>query len=433
MSATLAPVAALLISVAMLLMGNGLQGTLLPIRAQFEDFSSLDIGVLGSAYFLGFALGCLLGPRAVRRVGHVRAFAAMVSVASAISLAHALITSPAVWWGLRAGTGFCFAVLYMIIESWLNEKSTNATRGLVFSVYTIINLTVITIGQMMLTLASPFAFTLFALASILVSLAAVPVALTTAATPKPIDAVRIRPRYLFKISPVGFVGCFAVGLANSCFWALGPIFAQREEGDVTAVAVFMSLTVIAGAAGQWPLGRMSDRMDRRKVIVIACIGSALAGIGLTMFGQLWTHGVHIFAGLFGFFAFPLYALCAAHMNDFVEPDGYIEAASGLLLIFGVGAVLGPIIASALIWLYGIDLLFGFTAFIHLVFAGFTLYRLRQRARVPEEERVEFADSIRMAQTISTVDPLSRSDDIDPTDKHAETPVEPHQGKNSEIG
>lgn len=406
MTATLAPITALLLSVAMLLMGNGLQGTLLPVRAQLEDFSALDIGVLGSAYFLGFALGCLYGPHVVRRVGHIRAFAAMVSIASTISLAHALVLSPVVWWVLRAGTGFCFAALYMVIESWLNERSTNETRGLIFSVYTIINLTVITIGQMMLILDSPQTFALFALASILVSLAAVPVALTTAAAPRPPEIVRIRPRYLYGISPVGFVGCLAVGLANGSFWALGPIFAQREEGDVMAVALFMSLTVIAGAAGQWPLGRASDRTDRRKVIVLTCVGSALAGTGLMLAGPLWPQGLFVFAGLFGFFAFPLYALCAAHMNDFVEPDGYVEAASGLLLIYGAGAIVGPLLASALMRVYGVDQLFGFTAVVHMATAAFALYRMRQRPRPPEEERVEFADVIRLSQTVSAFDPMS---------------------------
>jgi MFS family permease len=310
---------------------------------------------------------------------------------------------------MRAGTGFCFAALYMVIESWLNEKSTNETRGLVFSIYTIVNLTVITIGQMMLTLASPLAFSLFALASILVSLAAVPVALTSASAPQPPSVVRIRPRYLFGISPVGFVGCFAVGLANASFWSLGPIFAQREEGDVTAVAVFMSLTVIAGAVGQWPLGRLSDRMDRRKVIAVASIGASLSGVGLVSAAHFWPPGILVAAALLGFFAFPIYSLCAAHMNDHVEPGGFVESASGLLLIFSAGAVAGPVFASVLVRFYGVDSLFGFTAAVHLAIAVFAVYRMRRRAAIPAEERADFADSIRLAQTVSTIDPLSHDE------------------------
>ena len=168
----LAPVSALLLSVAILLMGNGLQGTLLPVRAGIEAFSTFDIGILGSSYFLGFALGCLLGPYAVRRVGHIRAFTAMVSIASTTALLHVVVLNPAVWWVMRGLTGFCFATLYMIIESWINEKASNETRGFVFSVYTIINLTVITLGQMMLTLTDPGTFVLFAVASVMISIAA---------------------------------------------------------------------------------------------------------------------------------------------------------------------------------------------------------------------------------------------------------------------
>ena len=309
MARTLAPVAALLLSVALLLMGNGLQGTLLPVRAQLEFFSTLDIGVLGSSYFLGFAAGCYLGPYLVRRAGHIRTFTAMVSLASAVALAHALLLQPPLWWLFRASTGFCFAVLYMVIESWLNEKSTNENRGLVFSIYTIINLTVVTIGQMMLTLASPTAFSLFAVASILVSLAAVPVALTKAPAPAPIAAVHIRVRHLYRLSPVGFAGALAVGLANGSFWSLAPIFAQSKLLAVgtTGIAVFMSLAVIAGAAGQWPLGRISDRVDRRKVIVLVCVGAALAGISMGLFGANWDLAIFIFSFLFGFFALPLYS------------------------------------------------------------------------------------------------------------------------------
>ena len=242
---SLLPVSALLLSVAILLLGNGLQGTLLPVRAQLEDFSALDIGILGSTYFLGFASGCLTVPHAIRRVGHIRTFTALVSVASTVTLAHAVIITPVPWWLFRGVTGFCFAGLYMIIESWLMEKASNENRGFVFSVYTVINLTVITAGQMMLTADDPRNFPLFALASILVSLAAVPVAMSTAEAPQPPKIVRVRPVHLFRISPVGVVGCFGVGLANGAFWSLAPVFAQREEGDVTAVAVFMSLTVIA--------------------------------------------------------------------------------------------------------------------------------------------------------------------------------------------
>lgn len=400
----IAPVTALLASVAILLMGNGLLGTLLPVRAQLEAFSAVSIGVLGSAYFLGFALGCVLGPFAVRRVGHIRAFTAMVSIASAAALAHALFLDPLVWWTLRLVTGFCFAALYMIIESWLNEKATNENRGQIFSIYTIINLTVITAGQMMLTLYSPVAFALFALTSILVSLAAVPVALTTAPAPAPLGIVRIRPGHLYRLSPVGSAGALAVGLANGSFWSLGPLFAQSNGLGTTGIAVFMSTAVIAGAAGQWPLGHLSDRWDRRHVILIACAGAGLAALAVSLIAPLWGEGLFVFAALFGAFAFPLYALAAAHMNDLVEAGGFVEASSGLLLLYATGAVIGPVAASALIGALGANGLFMFTADVHVAMAAFTVYRMGRR---PEpEERAHFVDALVVAQTVSTVDPLS---------------------------
>jgi len=407
MIATLAPVSALLLSVVFLLMGNGLQGTLLPVRAQLELFSTTDIGILGSFYFLGFAAGCYFGPLVVRRAGHIRTFAAMVSLASTATLVHVLVLEPVFWWPVRAITGFCFAVLYMVIESWLNEKSTNETRGTVFSIYTVINLFVLTVGQMMLTLADPKAFPLFAVASILVSIAALPVALTKSPAPAPIASVQIRIRYLFKSSPVGVVGALVVGFANGSFWSLAPVFAQSNSAvaGTSGIAIFMSISVIAGAMAQWPFGWLSDRIDRRKVIVIVCVGAAAMGIGMAVLGQRWENAAYVFSFLFGLFAFPLYAICAAHMNDSVEEGGFVEAAGGLLLLYGTGAVIGPILASASMRLVGGEGLYFFTAVAHMAMAGFAIYRLGRRERRPEAEREPFADSVRIAQTVATIDPL----------------------------
>jgi MFS family permease len=408
---TLAPVGALLFSGALLLMGNGLQGTLLPVRAQLEFYSALELGVLGSAYFLGFVGGCYFGAHVLRRVGHIRTFAAMVSLSSTVVLGHALVLSPFVWWPLRAITGFCIAVLFMVIESWLNEKASNENRGMVFSVYSIINLTVMTVGQMMMTLGSPTAFPLFAVASVLMSLAALPVALTRSAAPAPVEAVRIRIGHLYRISPVGAIGAIAVGATNGSFWSLAPVFAQSSISltGTLAVALFMSIAVLAGALGQWPLGRASDKIDRRKVILVSCLGATIAGVGLMFFARNWDYGLFILAGLFGFFAFPLYALCTAHMNDHVEPDGFVEASSGLLLLYGGGAVVGPLLASAAMELFGDSGLFAFSVVIYLALIGFTLYRMSCRAAVAEEEQSDFSDSWRLATTVSTVDPLAGED------------------------
>lgn len=409
---TLAPVAALLLSVALLHLGNGLQGTLLPIRAQLEDFSALEIGVLGSSYFLGFSLGCLLAPYAVRQVGHIRAFTAMVSIASTVSLAHALVLVPELWWGFRALTGFCFAGLYMVIESWLMEKSGNETRGFVFSVYTTINLIVITAGQMMTATNDPRNFPLFALASILVSLAAVPVAMTLAPAPQAPSVVRTRPLHLFRISPVGLVGSFAVGLVNGSFWSLGPVFARREDGSVAAIAIFMSLVVIAGAVGQWPLGTASDRFDRRLVLVFGCVGAAMAGLGLAFSSRYDASNATVLAlaGAFGLFAFPLYSICAAHVNDHIEEDGFVEAASGLLLAFSSGAVVGPLVASTMMAGGGVAMLFVFTAVVHFVLLMYALYRMSRSERPAEEDRGSFVEAAAMAQTVAPIDTIGEAEE-----------------------
>jgi len=414
MTTVIAPIAALLTSVALLLMGNGLQGTLLPVRASIEAFTPVDIGVMGSSYFIGFAFGCFFGPRLLKRAGHIRVFAAMVAVASSAVLAHAIIVSPVLWWFLRASTGLCFAVLYLVIESWLNEKASNENRGTVFSIYTIINLTVITIGQMMLTLDQPEDFPLFALSSILLSLAAVPVAMTTSAAPEPVAAVNIRLIHLFRLSPAGMIGCLAVGLANGAFWGLAPVYAQGESGDLSSIAIFMSITVIAGAVGQWPLGRLSDRLDRRHVMLASCFGAALAGIGLTLLVPVWQSFLFVFGFLFGMFAFPLYSLCVAHTNDRIDPEGYVEAASGLLMAYALGAVIGPLAASFSMQLLGAPGLFAFTLSIHVATAIFITYRIKMRSAPPLEEYIPFGDALQVAQTVSTVDPLTHPEASDST-------------------
>lgn len=413
-----APVGALLFSVALLLMGNGLQGTLLPVRAEIEAFGPVAIGIMGSSYFLGFALGCLYGPVVVGRVGHIRTFAAATALASTVALAHALMTLPWAWWPLRALTGFAFAILYMVIESWLNERATNETRGTVMSIYTVINLTVMMAGQMMLTVYDPSSFAPFALASILVSLAALPVALTTALAPSPLRSTRIRFRRLYRISPVGFMGAFTVGLGNGAFWSLAPLFATGSGLDVRGVAIFMSLVVLGGAIGQYPLGKLSDRIDRRRVILAAAIGVVLMGGMLPVTAGLFEPGLYIGALLFGLTAMPVYSLSVAHMNDFVEPDGFVEASSGMLMVYAVGAVMGPMIASWATGLAGSDLLFPYIATVYVGFALFVLMRMRVRAALPPAERPDFVATPGTSPVINVLDPRAEAEPAAP----AEGPV-----------
>jgi MFS family permease len=202
------------------------------------------------------------------------------------------------------------------------------------------------------------------------------------------------------------VGCLVVGLANGSFWALAPVFAQDKGASTWGVAIFMSVAVIAGALGQYPLGRLSDKMDRRKVIIAAACGAAIAGLLFVLLAPPWGLPLMALIFVFGLFAFPLYGLSVAHMNDYVAPDGYVEAASGLLLIFALGAVVGPVVASTLTRFFGPDALFAVTAVTQLSLAGFALYRMRKRPPAPQEEHVAFRESLNLAQTVSTVDTLS---------------------------
>lgn len=415
----LLPVAALLFSVSLLLMGNGLQGVLLPVRAVAQDYSAFAIGIMGSSYFVGFAGGCLLGPYMMQRVGHIRTFAALVAIASALPLIHGMFPTVVVWWLARAATGFCFAGLYMAIESWLNERATNENRGTVFSVYTVINLTVITLGQMLIIVESTSNLFLFALASVLISVSAVPVALTTAAAPSAPEIVRLRIAHLYRISPVGVFGCFGIGLANGAFWSLAPLFAQQGDNAPAAAAVFMSVAVIAGAVSQWPIGWLSDRMDRRRVIVALCLGAGMAGAVLYTFAL--DSQLFVLAGVavFGAFAFPLYSICAAHLNDFVEDGAFVEASGGLLLVYAGGAIAGPVIASAAMRQVGSPGLFGFTVLVHCMIGLFAIYRMTRRTAPVEEDRVGYSEAVIMSQTVMDID--TRTDAVEAHDAEAALP------------
>ena len=408
LTTALAPVASLLFSVSLLLMGNGLQGTLLPVRANMASFSSIELGLLGTAYFLGFTFGCVHGPLLVRRSGHIRAYLAMTSLASVVALLHAMYVDPVGWWALRAVTGYCFAILYIVIESWLNARSNNRTRGTVFSIYTAINLTVITAGQMMLSLADPQSFSLFAFAAILVSLAALPVAFTGSASPEQPEFVRPRIAKLFRISPVAAAGCFAVGLANGAFWALGPVFAQNEGFNLNEIAVFMSAVVLGGALAQWPLGTLSDRMDRRIVMVVAAMIAMLAALVLMAVPQTDKMAMVVAGAAFGAGAFPLYALAVAHANDYADASESVEVSSGLLLIYGMGAAAGPLLASLWREAMGGPSLFFFTAAVHIVLIAYVLWRMAQRVPPQPEQRVHFAEAAIVAQTVLPIEPAAVS-------------------------
>ena len=401
---TLSPIGPLLLGVAILLTGQGLQGTLLPVRASMEGFSTLSIGLMGGAYFLGFTLGCLRGPGLVFKVGHIRVFAAMTAAASAAPLVHGLWMEAWAWWALRLVTGYCFAVLYVVIESWLNEQSTNETRGAVFSAYTLITLTVLAAGQQLLVLYNPKEMALFAIASALVSIAALPVVLSVAPSPEKAETkVKLNLTRLFQISPAGALGCLAAGFANGSFWALAPVFIVSISTEVSLVAWFMTAAVLGGALGQWPLGLWSDRVDRRWVLGFASLVALLIGVAIWFFvGSISNLVLLLLSAAWGAFAFPIYSVAVAHANDAAGSDEFVMVSSGLLLMYGIGAILGPFIAPGIMKVAGPGGLYLFAAAIHLVFLGYIIVRFIRRPTKPYEPHGNFSEALASVQTASSV-------------------------------
>lgn len=386
----LLPIVSLLVGTAALVLGSGLLAVVVPVRASIDGFHALWIGLIGGGYYLGFVLGCLATPDLVRRAGHIRVFAALAAVASSVALLHLLLREPWAWTLFRLGTGFCLAGIYMVIESWLNEHATNETRGQVFSVYMVVNLSGLTLGQMLLAVPDPAGYTPFVICAMAIALSLVPVALTRSQGPAPLPATgRLTFRELYRISPLGVTGATLVGLANGAFWGHAPVFAQGRAGSTADIALFMTAFVIGGALVQWPLGRLSDRIDRRLIIIGGSAAAVAVALMLFALRSVGPTPQTVLAFCAGAAMLPLYPLCAAHANDHIVGNRFIEASGGLLMAYGIGAVAGPILASGVIAALSVNALFLYTAVVHLGLALMAWYRTRQRAPVPQGERTAF--------------------------------------------
>jgi MFS family permease len=411
----LRPIASLLLAAALMLAGNGAQFTLLPLRGQAEGFSTLALGVMGSAYYVGFVAGCLLGPYVILRAGHIRAFAALVAIAAATTLAYALALEPIAWSGFRLVTGFALAGFYLTLESWLNDGATNDTRGLVMSAYVTINYIAVVAGQMLITAYPVERDGAFLVAAMLSALAIVPVALTRSAQPAPITLFRFQPRVLYTAAPVALIASFAIGMANGAFWALGPVSAAGSGLDHNAVAVFMSIAVLAGALVQWPVGRLSDRIDRRLVLLALLTGAAVTGVMLWLFAATGTLML-VFGFLFGALALPCYSLAAAHAYDKTPAYTMVATAATVLLANGLGSVIGPLAATAFITPESPRRLFLFTALIQAALPAYVLYRTRVQASPIEVDKTSFD-----LATTASVGGVVVSETLDPNDPSVAVP------------
>ncbi len=410
---TLLPISVLLVATLLMYMGAGQQGILVPVRAGLEGFSPLTIGFFGTAYALGFIGGCFLIPVWLRRVGHIRTFGVVASMAGVGILLHGLLVYPEVWFFLRLIIGFSIAGAAMIIESWLNSRTDNHNRGSVFSVYMVVYLFAVTSGQMSLVAFDPMTLNLFAVAAIMFTLALIPTSMTLLPAPDVPAQVELNLAWLFRLSPVGAVGAFIVGMANGSFGTLGPVYAQETGFDTAGVALFMSLALVSGAIAQWPFGKLSDQIDRR--IVIGGIGAlgAVAGIAIVLLGAPGAV-TYVLVSLFGVAAYSLYGLSVAHANDHATSSDFVSVSGGLLVLFGIGSALGPLISAVLSLLMTSSGVFAFTAAMHGVLALFAFYRIGQRKPVPDEEKEEFVGFARPTSPEAAVlDPRADTSEDEP--------------------
>lgn len=380
----LASILALLASVLLLTAGTNLQGVLLPIRRQLDGSGMQQVGLLSSGWSFGFVLACIVIGRLVSAVGHVRCFAGLAAVSGAASSLLLPINNETAWIVLRVVIGFCFGGLSIIIESWLNERSGTAQRGGTFAAYMTVTLLASIAGTLSLAFLDPMDSLPYTLMSVAVVLSIVPITLTPAPAPKPVKPFTIRLGALYRVAPSGVAGCFTVGLVSGAIGGLLPTYGLAMGLSTPAVAVLLAVASAGGALGYYPVGALSDRIDRRKVtVVLACLAAACSVVLLV---QPALAPLQVMIGLFGFFQFPLYGLCVAMANDRVREQSFSEVASELLILYGTGTVLGPLLAVPLMH-YGARNLFLFAAVMLSALAAFIGFRMfRTPEALPEHKR-----------------------------------------------
>lgn len=397
MTSRIFPISALLGGVALLLLGGGLLGTLLAVRGGLEGYSTTVIGLVMSAYFVGFLFGTGIAPIVIRRVGHIRAFAIFAAVASTTALVHAIWVDPWVWALLRLLTGIAIVGLYNVIESWLTAQATNESRGGIFAVYMIVNLLALAAGQWLILVASPTSFELFSLIGILVALSLIPVALTQLGQPDATLSESVPLGLVLRAAPVAAVGGFGSGLVMGAFWGMGPLFAQRIGLDERGVAALMSLTIVGGALLQLPIGRYSDLHDRRRVMGQVAAGAALAAIVGAHALSYWPLSIYATMAVYGGLAFAIYPLCAAHLSDWLDADQLIGGSGWLLLLHGAGAALGPLLAGWFIGIMGAGSLMLYFSILLLPvawFAGWYASPRRADPALAEDQSSHFVPMVR---------------------------------------
>ncbi|MBT5193050.1 MAG: MFS transporter [Rhodospirillaceae bacterium] len=383
---------ALFLGLGLIMLGNGLQGSLLGLRASMEGFGVTSTGLVMSGYYIGLLIGATVVPKFVARVGHIRSFGAMASLASTSILVHVVFVDPWTWWAMRFVTGFAYAGLFIVAESWLNDASENETRGQMLSFYMLVTLGGLAGGQFMLNIASPSSYELFVLISVLVSVAVIPILLSVARAPDFNTSESVSVFQLYKVSPTGVIGMVMTGVMLGAMFGMGAVYASNVGLSVREVSFFMGAMVLGGVALQYPIGRLSDLFNRRQVIIATCLGGTIAAfaaakIGSPGIGQAWQ--LYLAIALIGGFSTPLYALCIAHTNDYLTPSQMVAASSTLVLAVSIGSALGAPITAFAMETLGPEWFFRTIAIATGLLCLFAVWRSTQRAAVASEEVGDF--------------------------------------------
>lgn len=391
---------ALLLGIGLLMVGNGIQGTLLGVRGALEGFTTFQISLVMSGYFLGFLGGSRLAPELIRRVGHVRVFAALGSLISATLVLFPVVPDWIAWVLMRILIGFCFSGVYVTAESWLNNTATNETRGQSLSLYMIVQMVGIVTAQGLMNVADPGGYLLFVIPSVLVSLAFTPILLSISPAPVFASTKPMSFRRLYQISPLGCVGMFLVGGVYSALFGMAAVWGTLEGLSVAQISLFIAAIFTGGMLFQYPLGWLSDRMDRRRLIAI----TALAGAAIMALTVAFAPGftVLLFVALIiGGISNPLYALLLAYTNDYLAREDMAAASGGLLFINGLGAILGPIITGWAMGWMGPQGFFAYIGLLVAMIAGYAFWRMTQRAAPDASETGAYAILTPSASTVAT--------------------------------
>ncbi len=384
---------ALLLGMALLMLGAGLQATLLGVRATLEGFSTLVIGVVMAGYYVGYVGGSLAAPELVRRVGHIRVFAALTAVAAATILVQSMFVAAWFWVLMRGVSGVCFAAIYVVAESWLNDRADSRSRGTLLATYMVVIYAGLGLGQFLLNLADPRGQMLFTVIAVLISLALVPMALTAQRAPEFALPQRVGFRDLFVISPLGAIGVGFSGAISATLFSLGPVYAARAGFASTGVSTFMALSILPAIALQLPLGRYSDRIDRRSVLIAMSVAAAAAAAAALLLGR--GESIPFFAAVvvYGGLSLSTYALCVSHINDHLRPEQMVAASGSIILLNGIGSIIGPLVVSAAMQVTGPVAYFGSAVAMHLAFAGFAAWRKGRTRAVPSDEKARFVGAL----------------------------------------